>query len=300
MEKLPILFLIFSREDAALAALESIRSYQPSKLYIAADGARNSKENEFELCKQTRQSILSKIDWECKVQTLFRDENLGCAKAVSSAIDWFFDKEEYGVIIEDDVVLSRDFFSLCEIVLPYYADCDDVMLITAQNFTHKKLLESDKLFFTNVALIWGWASWRRAWQRMDMSMSRWNKTSYFSILKHFGLPKGVGMIYYWSKLMKDLQNSSSWATRWNFAVFSYKGLCLSSPVNLVKNCGVNSGNGTHYNIDDRDIYKNINIGKVIFPLKYPKKQKVTFSQNILESMEFLRQRFYGLEKKMKR
>ena len=34
------------------------------------------------------------MDWPCEVKTLFRDKNLGMQKAVSDAINWFFENEE--------------------------------------------------------------------------------------------------------------------------------------------------------------------------------------------------------------
>jgi hypothetical protein len=39
---------------------------------------------------------------------LFRDENLGCKRSVSSAIDWFF--AENRIVLEDDCLPSASFF----------------------------------------------------------------------------------------------------------------------------------------------------------------------------------------------
>lgn len=44
--KLPVLFLIFNRKDNAIKALDSIKKYEPSDIYIAADGPRKHKINE--------------------------------------------------------------------------------------------------------------------------------------------------------------------------------------------------------------------------------------------------------------
>lgn len=69
MYKIPILFVIFKRKDVALRTLESIKTVKPAKLYIAADGARDTVEGELEKVKQTRQAVLDAIDWECEVKT---------------------------------------------------------------------------------------------------------------------------------------------------------------------------------------------------------------------------------------
>ena len=51
---------------------------------LAADGAREERPGEAELVRQTRE-VVAKVDWPCDVRTLFRETNLGCGSAVSSA-----------------------------------------------------------------------------------------------------------------------------------------------------------------------------------------------------------------------
>jgi len=97
----PVLFLIFNRPDTAQRVFDRIRLAQPRKLYVAADGPRAGRPAEATECLETR-AILEQVDWECEVVTLFREENLGCRIAVSSAITWFFNQVEFGIILEDD------------------------------------------------------------------------------------------------------------------------------------------------------------------------------------------------------
>src|SRR5471030_657496 len=94
----PVLFLIFNRPDLTERVFTTIKEAKPAKLFIAADGPRENKVGEAELCSQTRRIVLENIDWECEVYTLLRNVNLGCKVAVSSAITWFFDHVEQGVI----------------------------------------------------------------------------------------------------------------------------------------------------------------------------------------------------------
>ena len=62
--------------------------------------------------KALRAYVLEHIDWPCEVQTLFRDTHLGCRVAVSGALDWFFEHEPEGIILEDDLRARCDFFPL--------------------------------------------------------------------------------------------------------------------------------------------------------------------------------------------
>ena len=129
-----VLFLIFNRLDTTKQVFEAIRQAKPPRLYIAADGARSSREGEAEKVQAVREYIIQNIDWECEVKTLFREQNLGCKYAVSGAIDWFFENEEMGIILEDDCLPSQSFFWFCEELLERYKDDMRVWHIGGSNF----------------------------------------------------------------------------------------------------------------------------------------------------------------------
>jgi GR25 family glycosyltransferase involved in LPS biosynthesis len=109
---------VFNRLDTTKQVFEAIRQAKPPRLYVAADGAREAKEK----VKAVRDYIISNIDWECEVKTLFREQNFGCKMAVSS---WFFENEEMGIILEDDCLPSQSFFWFCEELLERYEGWHD-------------------------------------------------------------------------------------------------------------------------------------------------------------------------------
>ena len=296
-KKIPVLFLIFNREEITLKAFASIKEYRPDKLYIAADGPRANKQNEAQLCESTRRSVLEAVDWECEIKTLFRDKNLGCTMAVASGIDWFFANEEYGIIVEDDCFIHPDFYSLCEILLPHYKDEEKVMLITAQNHT-PDLKHANQLVFTNVAYIWGWASWRRAWEKMDMNMTQWSQTKFRDLVKNFGFLYGCYMLVYWYRDHKNPKHGS-WDTRWSFSVFCNHGICVSPNVCLSNNLGIEEG-GAHYDKGDTNPYTHLPFGSINFPIQIPNRVSLTKQKLLAERKEFIRIRKIGLKKKIKK
>ena len=115
--KTPVLFLFFNRPDTTTRVFSVIREAKPARLFLAADGARYEKEGERDLCRETRSTVEEMIDWPCEVHRLYREENLGCRVAVSSAIDWFFEHVEDGIILEDDTLPSSSFFRFAETML---------------------------------------------------------------------------------------------------------------------------------------------------------------------------------------
>jgi len=300
MKKVPILILAFNRPDHIEQSMKAIQEYQPERLYLECDGARPNKDGEKEAVEATRKRMLEMITWPCEIKTLFRDENLGCANAVYGAVSWFFENEEYGIVVEDDIVLSQDFFHLCEDLLPRYKDDERIMHINSQNYAPENFeanFSSNEYVFAKAMYCWGWASWARAWEKMDMSMHTWPKFRKFDMIRYFGLFKTLVQIWYWhgdyARIKKG--TSSSWATRWNYAIVSNNGMCISPSVNLSTNVGMEGG--THYSEKNKNPYEQLKIGRFSFPPCHPKEIKHNNKQLKIDNKDFLRVRAIGLLKK---
>ena len=297
MRKLPILVLAFNRADHVIEAMKSIREYKPERLYLECDGARKNKSGEKKAVDETRQAMLDAVDWPCEVKTLFRDENLGCAQAVYGAISWFFENEKWGVIIEDDVVVGQDFFRLCEDLLPRYENEERIMAISAENH-YPNSNDANKYFYSQDFKCWGWASWARAWKLMDMKMTKWPNQSLTKLVKAFGVFKGCMMYYYWNSTYKNIETSTSWATRWAFSIFAEKGLCIIPGVNLAVNIGMDCG--AHYEKNDVNPYSHLRVQNMAFPLEYNDVIELDEHQRELSNNDFFRIRMIGLRKKLRR
>ena len=116
----PILFLIFNRPNTTAKTWAEIKKIKPSRLYIAADGPRSNNQKDQKDCQSCKKIITDTINWKCDLHLLFRDRNLGCGLAVSSAISWFFKNVEEGIILEDDCLPHPDFFLFCTKLLQKY------------------------------------------------------------------------------------------------------------------------------------------------------------------------------------
>lgn len=299
MKKIPVLLLVFNRKDNAMQMFEAVKKYQPEHLYIAADGPRVHKQGEVQACQDTRQALLDAIDWPCEVKTLFRDENLGCAKAVYGAISWFFENEEWGIIIEDDIILHQDFFKMCEELLPMYANDDRIQQITSQ-FYGKHVECANTYTFQRKPYIWGWATWRRSWQKyMDMDMKLYPYFRFYRLLPIYGLFQTIMMYHYWSRTWKNLKTSTSWATRWHFAAATNELLSICPQSNLGINIGCTGEGGTHYNAGDADPYSWLKLGSLSFPLVHPQEVYLDMQQVAIDNADFNRLKKIGAKKKLR-
>lgn len=267
--KVPVLFIIFNRKDRALESFQPIKRYRPGKLYIAADGPRENKTNEAELCKITRDSILAEIDWDCEVHTLFREKNVGCGRGVSEAITWMFETEEYGIINEDDCLISDDFFLFCEELLPLYKENEKIAQINGfdMKFSGKS---SNTYFFSSYPEIWGWATWKRAWKNIDFRMKDFPNVKK-QIWKRFHFKEALIHYYLWNRLYKNIQKGTkiyAWGFQWSIYVFMQNKLCINPQANLVINTGF--GSGTNCNNAETPLALARH-GKLEFPLLHPTK-----------------------------
>ncbi len=241
-----VLFLVFNRPNTSQKVFDAIREAKPPRLYIAADGHRADRDEEKILCDEVRQ-ITTSVDWTCKVTTLFRDENLGCKKSVSSAIDWFFEHEEEGIILEDDVLPHPDFFRFCDNLLLRYRHDLRVMMLCGFNPDGANI-ESNDYFFSENPSVWGWATWRSRWQLYDIDLKNWPSELFDNYLKaKFPLP-----VYTYYKKAFNLTKKgiiSSWDYQWTHCMLSNYSLAVKPKANLTMNIGTE---GTHSKKQDHN------------------------------------------------
>lgn len=264
----PVLFVVFSRPDTTARVFEAIRQARPPRLYVAADGPRASRPGEAQLCEETRR-IASAVDWPCELKTLFRPENLGCKAAVSGAIDWFFDNEEQGVILEDDCLPDASFFEYCDALLEKHKDDLRVMCISGDNFMPAEVRQEikDSYYFSTFFHIWGWASWRRAWKGYDVSMSRWSPEVGKRLLKKV-FPDNAPLRRIWMSSFSNAAagNINTWDYQWVFHCWVSGGLSCMPAHNLISNIGFDE-RATHTTAGNNQA--NLPTQALPLPLKHP-------------------------------
>ncbi|MDR2917603.1 MAG: hypothetical protein LBV74_22655 [Tannerella sp.] len=270
MYNIPVLFLIFSRPDTTARVFERIREIKPAKLYVAADAPREGRPDEVKRCAKTR-AIIDRIDWSCELKTLYRNKNLGCKMAVSEAISWFFEHEEYGVILEDDCLPDLSFFPFCEELLIKYKDDDRIGHIGGNCFCPDLLKDNLSYNFCSFSHIWGWASWRRVWKNYDVDFSFWEEAKKDKNKKR-NLLRNTREILYFSSYISDAiyenRGMSTWDVQYLFMLRVQNQLSVYPAVNLVTNIGLNNPNATN---TQKSGTKNCVPASVIpFPLKHPR------------------------------
>ncbi len=233
----PVLFLIFNRPDTTQQVFNEIRKTRPNKLFIAADGPRKNNSNDVLLCQHTR-DIVNLIDWDCEVHTLFRNENLGCKLAVSSAIDWFFSHVDEGIILEDDCLPDQSFFLFCQELLERFRNDERIMMITGTNYLFNQFSPEESYFFSKYYIIWGWATWKRAWELYDISMANWPKFQKTAQLEWiYSDPRLINWYTTMFQMAYD-EKIDTWDIQWWYSCIFQNGLCIVPKHNLISNLGL--------------------------------------------------------------
>lgn len=262
----PVLFLVFNRPDTTMLVFDAIRLAKPKRLYIASDGPRKQKAGETDLVNKVR-SIVGLVDWDCEIKTLFQDKNLGCKIAVTTAINWFFEHEDSGIILEDDCLPSQSFFRYCQELLNFYRNNENIMSICGTNI-YRYSEENQQCLYSNYSLMWGWATWRRAWNKYNIELSGWKGIKKITLLNRY-LNGNIKEIIYWYRILSQTQNNqiNTWDYQWIYTCWSHNGLTVVPPQNLIKNIGF-SADATHTNIPN-PLLGDMSVYELKFPLQIP-------------------------------
>lgn len=285
----PILYCCYNRLDLIKKSIKIIQKINCKKIYISIDGP---KENSIDQNKnQEILRYISNCKFNSEIELLRRNKNLGCKVAISSAIDWFFENEESGIILEEDLIPSSSFFLFCDYALNKYKNIKEIMMVSGTNYLGENII-SNKYVYSQHYLIWGWATWKRAWQSYDVSMKNWLDENVKNKIK-----KRYNKLEY--KFLNEKFNSffsnysDTWDIQWYFSCIENNGLTIMPETNLVTNIGMIGTHSTQYyktlflKKNEIDIDKIIPPKKIIRDFKFDEKlhKKYHFKNHYYEKIK---------------
>lgn len=240
---LPVSLHVFNRPETTSHLFDIIKKIRPKQLFITADGPRENKPDDIVNCHLTR-SIVTNINWECKLHTNFSKINKGSYKSTSEGITWVFNHVEKALFLEDDCIPHISFFKFCENLLEYYENDSRIALISGTDFTNLNTTHS--YYFSRYTHLWGWAAWKRTWDKVDFSMSDWPSFRDNECLK--ALFKSRHEEIYWKRIMQDMYEKKI-GPHWDYllllSMFMNNTLAIRPTQNLISNTGYGD-NSTHF------------------------------------------------------
>lgn len=262
---IPVVLCVYNRPELTRQTLSAIRAVRPKHLLIVADGPNAAKPTDRARCEEVL-AVLSDIEWDAKVDTNIAPENLGCRKRIQTGLDWVFDTVGEAIIIEDDCVPDQSFFAFCAELLRRYGSDPQVGVIGGTNFQFGANAGPASYYFSRYPLMWGWATWRRMWDRYDADLAGWaalRDTSWLADILVDPLPTA-----YWRAIFDRVRSGlDTWDYSMVFSCWREQALSVQPRYNLVRNIGFGA-NSTHTD-DARSLFANMPIGPMTFPLVHP-------------------------------
>lgn len=263
----PVLFIGFSRIQTSERVFETIRNARPTKLYFAFDGPRGPEEAK--RCEEVR-SLVQRVDWPCEVHTLANDRNMGLRAGLSQAMSWFFEHEEEGIILEDDTLPAPTFFRFCQELLERYRDDQRIWVIMGNNLMSDYPNEEDGSYYFSAhgyGAPWGWASWRRTWNKYDVNIESWPKLRNSPRLHDFFLTRQERREMLSTFDGVHAGHINSWSYQLDMTRVMGHGLNILPNTDLVRNIGF-GGDATH-TISVKDPRNKDSVQDIGFPLVHP-------------------------------
>jgi hypothetical protein len=292
----PVVLIIFNRPNTTAKVLSTIAQIRPQKLLVIADGPRSDRPGENEKCATSR-TLIENVDWDCEISKNYSDVNLGCRQRVATGLNWVFTLVPEAIILEDDCVPNVTFFRYCTELLARYRHDEHIMMISGDNFQYGRRRSKYSYYFSKYLHIWGWATWRRAWQHYDDEMEAWPNIRDSGWLEKRSWLNARG-VRHWQRLFQAVYENriNSWAHRWLLSGWSNDGLSILPNTNLVTNIGFGP-EATHTKWQ-RSPLANMPVGSLTLPLQHPPTvgQHVAadrFTQNFVYSPSMLEKRRRG-------
>ena len=268
----PVLLLAFNRPEKTIKVLEQIRKAAPVKVYAHCDGPRGHVPDDIPKTAEVKRLIQEQLG-HLGVKTLFREKNIGLRQGIFGAINWFFEQEEYGIILEDDCVPDISAFQFCEELLLRYRDDPQIMHIGCSNLAEEYTQNrSDDYLFSRFSFIWGWATWRRAWQAMTINLDGLETFERNGGLKRF-VSDYKSQAYMRAKFEATRTGkNNTWDYAWFYSILKNNGLCIVPRINLVQNIGVGEADATNTTASNQNARKQAQA--MNFPISHPAERVV--------------------------
>ena len=284
---IPVVMIVFRRLDLVKQIFQAVRQLKPLKLYIISDGPRNEKEAA--QVQAVRDYIEQGVDWNCQLNKNYADKNIGLRFRMPTGVDWVFEKEDKAIFLEDDILPAQSFFWFCRDMLNRYDDNPDVMMVSGMNvYPEHPAFGSQDIIFSRIPLTWGWATWKRAWERFDVTISSWRNLDSKKKLKKILTPKAYK---FFVNIYDDLQYqwiNDAWDYQWEYAMFMNDGVGIIPKYNMIHNLGMNTEGAEHIGDSDQkeQMISGLPVCDMVLPVSMPANISVCEDYEIKFQNEF--------------
>lgn len=243
------MLICYNRPIHTMHVLDKIMEQKPKDLYVFQDKPRNAQSAQLvTMCEKVQMVVQQAVEGtETKLHYLQPEHNMGCGPGPAMALDWFFEENEMGIILEDDAVPHSDFFEYAAELLERYIDDESVRAIGSMHLDEQTYGDGSYYFSMMNRTLCAWATWRRAWVDFDMYHRGVTREQLNGILKkYYGCC--LRMREFWCEKLAEVQKDAYYHTSWDMqfwiSIWLHRGKGIMPNANLCTNIGFD-GSGVH-------------------------------------------------------
>lgn len=231
----PIAVFCYNRSSHLLNLLQSLKTcpeISQSQVYFFRDGARTNTAIELEQIERVDE-VINLFQGAGEVIVESSSSNRGLANSIKRGVSAILHSHESVIVLEDDLRVSSGFLRYMNDALDFYKANESVMHVSAYMFP--VAVHGETLFY-NYTSCWGWATWKRAWAKLEWDcLVLKRKLLQSHKWEHFTM---AGMNTNEIQLNQNISGQKkTWAVRWNASVELNGGFCLHPSRSLVNNYG---------------------------------------------------------------
>ncbi len=253
--EVPVLLIGFNRPDLMKQNLENLRQQNVQKLYITIDGPREGREDDKRNVEIVRQ-IVRQVDFCPDMHLKLRDVNVGAEVNVSEGIAWALEKEEYVIVLEDDVMVHESFFRFMQEMLERYKDDERIAMVSGSNYSPMLESNTDYYFCQSGHTGGGWATWKRVWDGFSLCEEVDDKYLSKDFLRLVSINDKVAnrRRRSFKRMKKAGVGNSTWDVMFSYYRITRKLLSIVPRSHLSSNIGIY---GLHYSGVDKGLMMKI-------------------------------------------
>ena len=249
----PIVLFVYNRPDHTRRTVEALLKNSfasESELFVFSDGPK--REDDIPIVQEVRTYIQS-IQGFKRVHIVLAETNRGLARSVIAGVSQVINHSGRVIVLEDDIITAPTFLAFMNAALDQYANSECIMQVSGYMFPVEVDTNAD-VYFLPYTSSWGWATWKRSWDRFNVNAEGWEKLFSDANLRYrFDLE---GAMSYSQMLLNQMQGIiDSWAIRWYWSVFCAEGLVVFPKKSFVQNIGFD-GSGTHCSGSESEVYSH--------------------------------------------
>lgn len=211
------------------AQMERFISIGVSRFYVSIDGAKNLDDRKVQDLMLEDFDKIASGNGGIEISVQKGKRNKGVALGVMSAIDWFFSKEKFGIIIEDDLLFHDDILEFFLEAKTILENDRNFVMASGSNFFESD--SGDLPAYIHYPMIWGWATTREKWSQMRRDL-------FTDILDRAPFFGSAAEKFFWVGARRVYANRiDTWDLPLAYSFNKRRKRCLLSPLNLVSNVG---------------------------------------------------------------